>query len=75
MDCPDDWLLLIDADAGEDILLKAIDSDWRDWLLGSTLIFWCWPKGFQRNCAQDGMPKPKPEDVILLAPKFSKILS
>jgi hypothetical protein len=87
--CLDDRELLKDADVGEDILLKAVGSDWWNWASGSTLIFWRWPKGFQRRCARDGMPawiqgplpnfrtrakQPKREDAVLLTPKFLKIL-
>jgi hypothetical protein len=87
--CFEDLELLKDSDVGEDILLKAVGSDWWNWASGSTLIFWRWPKGFQRKCARDGMPawiqgslpnfkarakQPKQEDAVLLTPKFLKIL-
>jgi hypothetical protein len=82
--------LLHDVDLGLDVLYTARHSDWFNWSSGSTLIFWHWPKGFQRTCAKNGMPpwvhatlprhkrpakKPKAEDAVLLLPKFERILS
>ena len=81
--------LVKDVEVGLDVVLKATQADWWNWAGGSTLIFWRWPAGFQRDCARDGMPAwiqasmprfkrraktPKPEDATLLAPKFLKIL-
>jgi hypothetical protein len=75
---------------GLDIINKALESDWWNWTPGSTLVFWRWPSGFQHTCACDGMPPwiqdslprhnraaktPKPEDAVLLLPKFHQILS
>jgi hypothetical protein len=78
-----------DAEVGQDIISKATQADWWNWSGGSTLIFWRWPRGFQRSCARDGMPAwiqgtlprfkrrakvPSLEDAMLLAPKFVTIL-
>ena len=78
-----------DAEVGLDVLIKFANSDWFEWTQGSTLVFWRWPAGYPRRAARDGMyawiqaslPRydrktrpPKPEDVQLLAPKFSKLI-
>jgi hypothetical protein len=85
----EEWNLKRDAAVGIDVLHKFASADWWNWTAGSTLIFWRWPAGFQRECARDGMPPwvlgslprykrkapiPKPEAAVLLAPKFLKII-
>ena len=45
--------LLRDLKAGQDALDRALSGDWWEWLKGSRLHFWLWPKFFQRE-ARDG---------------------
>jgi transposase len=45
--------LLRDATVGADCFWCFQRADWWNWLLGSSLLFWCWPQGKQWTYAQD----------------------
>ena len=81
--------LVLDAEAGSDVLLKLCDASWWEWTGGSTLIFWRWPQGMQRQSARNGMtawiqgrlptssrpaPRPNKEKFDLILPKLKTIL-
>jgi hypothetical protein len=87
----EDWAELSrDCTVGRRVLAQLAQADWWNYTEGSTLIFWRWPPGLQRSCAQDGMPPwilglmprykrraktPKHEETVFLTPKFAKILT
>ena len=53
----EDWGdLSKDATVGSQVLSQLAQADWWNYTEGSTLIYWRWPRGFQRSCARDGMP-------------------
>ena len=40
--------------AGKDGIARAVSGDWWEWTMGSTILFWRWPKEYQKEL-RDGM--------------------
>ena len=54
------------GDRGADVLFKWCESSWWKWDLGSALIFWRWPEGWQSQAAFEGF-KPQIQGTL---PKY-----
>jgi hypothetical protein len=74
---------------GTALLKQWAENTWWQWTKGSTLIFWRWPNGMQREAARDGMAPyilgrlptyqkasraPKASVFELILPKMQKLL-
>jgi hypothetical protein len=44
-----------DVAAGIDAIGRFSEANWWGWNKGSSLFFWWWPEGEQRESARDGM--------------------
>lgn len=80
--------LLRDAEAGQRALRQVLSSDWWEWSMGSSLLFWRWDQDSQFLAARDGMEifvqgtlptqmrparRPTPEKAAQLGPKIDKV--
>jgi hypothetical protein len=78
-----------DVAAGVDMISRLDGANWWAWKKGSSLVFWRWPAGEQRQSARDGMPiwiksrlpryqrrarAPDPLKKHLIVEKLQKIL-
>ena len=83
-----DKKLLIDAAAGRQALHQVLSSEWWDWSMGSSLLFWRWDEETQLVAARDGMVifvegelptkmrrarRPTPEKAAQLGPKIDTV--
>ena len=48
-------LYIVDASKGAAVLAQTLDSEWWDWVRGSSLFFWRWNGMEQVKAARDGM--------------------
>ena len=81
--------LLLEGDLGTKALSHLGNATWWEYSQGSSLLFWRWPKGFQREAAKRGFSpwfvdapptsykrakKPNSKDFVLYLKKFSDII-